>query len=117
RNKMKAQLDRWTTVGQVTNVPKYVLNGNKSSSSFSTRYLIKGDYIRLRNIQLSYMLPKSVTDKLHINSLSFYGRGTNIWTWIADKNLSSDPEQGSTSTTNGEIFIPKTVTFGLSLSF
>lgn len=117
RNKLVAQLDRWQKPGDITNVPKYILNGNRNSSSFSSRYLAKGDYIRLRNIQLGYELPKNVAERLHMNALHFYVRGTNLWTWIADKNLSSDPEQGVGSTTNGEVFIPKSITVGLNLTF
>jgi len=56
-NKVARVLDRWTTAGQVTDIPKYIYNGNRSFQSGSTFYLNKGDYIRLRNIQLGYIIP------------------------------------------------------------
>jgi TonB-linked SusC/RagA family outer membrane protein len=116
-NKVVRQLDRWTTPGQVTDIPKYIYNGNKNFQNSSTFYLQKGDFIRLREIQLGYNLPKSVLAKAGISNVNFYVRGTNLWTWVKDKNLAFDPEQGTNSTSNLNVFIPKTVTAGLTLSF
>lgn len=116
-NKVVRQLDRWKAPGDVTDIPKYVYSGNKSFQSASTFYLNQGDFIRLRDIQLGYTIPKSALSKLNINNLNFYVRGTNLWTWVKDKNLPFDPEQGTNSATNLNVFIPKTVTVGLSLSF
>lgn len=116
-NKVARQLDRWTTAGQVTDVPRYVYNGNRNFQSSSTFYLAKGDFIRLREVQLGYALPKSVIAKAKLSSVSFYVRGTNLLTWVKDKNLSFDPEQGTNSASNLNVFIPKTVTVGLNVAF
>ena len=116
-NKVVRQLDAWKKPGDITDIPKYVYGGNKLANSFSTQYLYKGDYIRLRNLQVGYTFPKVVLDKLKIGSLSAYVRGTNLFTWVKDKNLPFDPEQGVTSQTNLEVFIPKTITAGLNLGF
>jgi len=116
-NKVARVYNRWTTAGQVTDMPKYVYGGNKNFQSSSTYFLQKGDYIRLREIQVGYNLPKIVLAKVGIASANFYVRGTNLWTWVKDKNLAFDPEQGTTSSSNLNVFIPKTVTVGLSLSF
>ncbi len=116
-NKVVRQLDRWTTPGQITDVPKYIYNGNKNFQSGSTYDLNKGDFVRLREIQLGYNLPKSLIAKAGLQSVNFYVRGTNLWTWVKDKNLSFDPEQGTGSASNLNVFIPKTVTAGLSIGF
>lgn len=116
-NKVQRQLDRWTTVGQVTDVPKYVYGGNKNFQSASTFYLVKGDFVRLRNLQLGYSLPKSVLNKLKIGNAFFYTRGANLYTWVKDKKMPFDPEQGTGSATNLNVFIPKTVTVGLNVTF
>jgi TonB-linked SusC/RagA family outer membrane protein len=116
-NKVARQLDRWTTPGQVTDIPKYVYNGNKSFQSGSSFYLNKGDFIRLRNVQLGYTLPKNLISKAKINNAFFYVRGTNLWTWVKDKNLPFDPEQGVSSVANFNVLIPKTITAGLNLTF
>jgi TonB-linked SusC/RagA family outer membrane protein len=116
-NKVVRQLDRWQKPGDITDIPKYIYNGNKNFQNSSTFYLQKGDFIRLREIQLSYTLPKTLLAKWGINSANFYVRGTNLWTWVKDKNLSFDPEQGTNSTSNLNVFIPKTVTAGLNIGF
>jgi hypothetical protein len=116
-NKVARQMDRWQKPGDVTDIPKYIYNGNKNFQNSSTFYLQKGDFIRLREIQFGYNLPKSLMAKAKISSCNFYIRGTNLWTWVKDKTLAFDPEQGTNSTSNLNVFIPKTVTVGLSVAF
>jgi TonB-linked SusC/RagA family outer membrane protein len=116
-NKVVRVLDRWQKAGDVTDMPKYIYNGNKNFQSASTFYLQKGDFVRLREIQLGYNLPKEVLAKAGISSANFYVRGTNLFTWVKDKNLAFDPEQGTNSASNLNVFIPKTVTVGLSVAF
>jgi TonB-dependent starch-binding outer membrane protein SusC len=116
-NKVQRVLNRWQKPGDVTVIPKYIYNGNKNFQSASTMWLNKGDFIRLRNIQIAYNLPKNVLSKAKISSAQFYVRGTNVFTWVKDKNLPFDPEQGTTSATNLNVFIPKTVTAGINISF
>ena len=119
--------DRWQKPGDVTNVPKLVYNSANFSTSTSSRYLYKGDYIRLRNITLGYTLPGTVVKKMHMASLRVYVRGTNLWTKTYDKNMTLDPEQGGSTTSNGpgsnqgtnnlNIFPNKAMTAGISVGF
>jgi TonB-linked SusC/RagA family outer membrane protein len=113
--KYAINLRRWQKPGDITDVPKYVNSSTNNSSSFSTRFLQKGDFIRLRNITLGYNLPGSVLSKAHLSSLSFYIRGTNLWTKTYDKNLTIDPEAGINATSNLDVYLSKTVTIGLNL--
>ena len=116
-NKVKRQLDAWKNPGDITDVPKYVYNGNKNFNAGSTYNLNDGSFVRVRDIQFGYTLPKAYAEKLKIGNANFYVRGTNLFTWVKDKNLPFDPEQGTSSATNLNVFIPKTVTVGLSLAF
>ncbi|GEO11968.1 SusC/RagA family TonB-linked outer membrane protein [Segetibacter aerophilus] len=116
-NKVARVLDRWKNPGDVTDMPKYIYGGNKSFQSFSSFYLNKGDFIRLRNLQVGYTLPKSLLASAHITNAFLYVRGTNLFTWVKDKNLGFDPEQGVSSQTNLDVFIPKTLTIGINLGF
>lgn len=116
-NKVARVLDRWQKAGDAADIPKYIYNGNKNFQSASTFFLQKGDFVRLREIQLGYNLPKEVLAKAGISSANFYVRGTNLFTWVKDKNLAFDPEQGTNSASNLNVFIPKTVTVGLSVAF
>jgi len=116
-NKVVRVLDRWQKPGDVTDIPKYIAGGNGSFQSGHTFWLNEGDFIRLRNIQLGYNLPKNIISKAKLSNVFFYVRGTNLWTWVKDDNLPFDPEQGTASQTNLNVFIPKTVTVGLNLAF
>jgi len=45
-----------------------------------TRYLQNAAYIRLKNVQIGYTLPKVWTNKLHLNKCRIYISGDNLWT-------------------------------------
>ncbi len=115
--KYSSALNRWTTPGQITNTPKLVYGSTNFSASASTRFLFKGDFIRLRNIQIGWAADKALAQKLHIASLSFYTRGTNLWTKIYDTTIPFDPEQNINSQSNLNFFINKSVTVGVVVGF
>jgi TonB-linked SusC/RagA family outer membrane protein len=118
RGKYTYNLQRWQNPGDITNVPKYVAASSQVSSSGSDRLLYSGDYIRLRNVQISYRYDdKKVLSKLHVSSINIYARGTNLWTKTYDANLLSDPEQGITGVNNQQVLPSKSITFGLSINF
>jgi TonB-linked SusC/RagA family outer membrane protein len=115
-------MQRWQKPGDITNVPKLFYSTafapgatNNSSNSVSTRFLYKGDYVRLRNIVISWTAPASLSKRLHVRTLSFYARGTNLWTKTYDPNMTVDPEQGVASQSNLNILYNKTLTFGFNM--
>jgi TonB-linked SusC/RagA family outer membrane protein len=85
---------RWTTPGQITDVPKPVFLGTQSSAGSyeSSRFLYDGSYIRLRDISLSYTLPKTWLAKAKVSSARMYIRGQNLFTYVRDKRFNTDPE-------------------------
>lgn len=117
RGKYAINLNRWQKKGDVTNVPKYVYNLANTSSG-SDRLMFKGDYIRLRNIQLGYKLTsKVILDKLHLSNLSLYARGTNLWTKTYDEQLLNDPEQGILGLNQQAVRPSKSFTVGVNIGF
>ncbi|MBS1663980.1 MAG: TonB-dependent receptor [Bacteroidetes bacterium] len=114
---MSRQLNAWKKPGDVTDVPQLIDGGNHNSYRGSTRFLYKGNFIRLRNIQLSYTIPTALVTRWHLGSITAYVRGANLWTFATDKNLPYDPESGIYSNTNLDVFIPKTITGGLKIGF
>jgi TonB-linked SusC/RagA family outer membrane protein len=115
--KYAINLKRWQKPGDITDVPKYVYGSTNNSSSFSTRFLQKGDYIRMRNITIGYNMESKTVSKLHLTMVNFYVRGTNLFTKTYDKNLTVDPEQGVNSSSNLDVYYSKTVTVGLNIGF
>jgi TonB-linked SusC/RagA family outer membrane protein len=116
-NKYALELQRWQKPGDVTDVPQYIYGSTNNSNAFSTRFLYKGDFIRLRNVTLGYNLPEKVIQRFGITGIHIYLRGTNLWTKTYDKNLTIDPEQGVNSNSNLNVFYTKSLTAGLNLSF
>lgn len=115
--KYAINLKRWQKPGDITNVPKYIYQSTNNSSSFSTRFLQKGDYIRMRNITIGYNMDPKLAGRLHLTTLNFYVRGTNLWTKTYDKDLTIDPEQGVNSSSNLDIYYTKAVTVGINVGF
>ncbi|WP_316841059.1 TonB-dependent receptor [Pedobacter gandavensis] len=57
------------------------------------KYLQKGDYIRLRDVMLSYDLPKQWINKVKLQNVRVYLQGTNLFTHASD--YKGDPEVGT----------------------
>lgn len=118
RGKYGVNLQRWQNPGDVTDIPKYVYGTAASTATGSDRTLYKGDYIRLRNVQLLYRLTnKNIMSKLGITALSFYGRGTNLFTKTYANNILSDPEQGILGINNQAVIPSKSYTVGINVTF
>lgn len=114
-NKYAINLQRWQKPGDITNVPRYEFGSTNNSNAFSSRFLYKGDFIRLRNLTVGYNLNEKLLRKFGISSLRIYVRGTNLWTKTYDNNLTIDPEQGIASSSNLNIFYTKSLTAGINL--
>jgi TonB-linked SusC/RagA family outer membrane protein len=86
----------------------------------------KADYIKLRDITLSYNLSNALLKRNHIQHLRFSLQVQNAWRWSANKqNLDPEVWLGTTNSsafsplsppTRG-ILLPPTYTFGLSANF
>ena len=109
---------RWTTPGQLTDVPKVVLGGTNDgeSSDNSTRFLYKGDYVRLKNVTIGYDFKNlEFFKKAGITRMYLYGRGTNLFTKTYDKNIPFDPEVAVNGISNLEVPQVRTFTIGLNV--
>jgi hypothetical protein len=113
--------DRWTAPGQITTYPRMRSAGAepKGSPALSgSRTWFKADYIRLKNVTLSYDINPDITRKLKLNSARFYVTGTNLWTY--SDWYSYDIEFfGAINGTQGTGIIPQSrnITFGIQLGF
>lgn len=115
-NSYTSELDRWQQPGDVTDVPKYVYYNQSGSNTASTRFLYDGDYIRLREVTLSYEFSPSMIEGLHMNALKVYVRGTNWYTWVKDKDIPFDPD---VSYGYGDVNLPniKSLIAGITIGF
>jgi TonB-linked SusC/RagA family outer membrane protein len=107
---------RWTTPGQITDVPRPI-NANaetRGSSSFAgDRMFYNADYVRLKQITLTYNAPPKVAKKMHLSGFRLYVQGLNLFTY--DDFPGYDPEFISTAT--GIVPQSKSMTVGLQVNF
>ncbi|PJJ66756.1 SusC/RagA family TonB-linked outer membrane protein [Chryseobacterium geocarposphaerae] len=84
-------LDRWTGEGSTNENPRLTrADANKNYSRLSDWYLQKGDYFRIKLIQLGYTLPQDITQNFGVNKLRFYVTAENLITFT--KYTGYDPE-------------------------
>ena len=65
----------------------------------STGNLFKGDFFRIKQLQLGYTLPQNLTRKAAISNLRFYVSLDDFFTFTSYPGL--DPETASTNNTSG----------------
>ena len=109
-------MDRWQNPGDVTDVPK-VVYGASDDSKESTRFLFDGNYIRVKDLVLGYRIPEKFTQKIRFENAEIYLRGTNLLTFVKDKNLEYDPETGADGMTRFTTPPVKSIVFGINLNF
>ena len=73
--------------------PRLTYGNNGNNYKHSTYWLRNGRYLRLKNLEIGYSLPKSLTRKWMINGVRVYLMGNNLAVW--DKFSWWDPELGS----------------------
>lgn len=97
--------NRWTKAGDEmkTNIPaipdlRQRQQDTKLSYAYnafnrSTERVAKGDFIRMKEISLSYDFPQRWANYLHLNKVNLKLQGTNLFLIYADKKLNGqDPE-------------------------
>ena len=89
QNNIEEIKDRWTTPGQQTDIQKLVLRDGVSTQA-STRWLEKGDFLRLRQLSLGYNLPEPLLKRFGVNNLRVYTLVQNVYNFTGYSGL--DPE-------------------------
>ena len=116
KNQSTVVLNRWTTPGQITNVPR----ANSSSAMvISDRFIEDGSFIKLKAATLGYNFNNPFKG---LNKLNVYVTGQNLVTWTDYSGF--DPEVNAFATTNGVLGIDygtypqvRTVILGLKANF
>ena len=92
-NQSKAVLNRWRVQGQQEEglLPRAYMN-HPANNLGSDRYVEKGDYMRLNNIKLSYMLSNDLCRKLGVRKANIALSARKLYTWTAYSG--QDPEIG-----------------------
>lgn len=91
-NQLGYVIDRWVGPGTSNEHPR-LTTGETRNNVFSSYYVEDGSFIRLKNIQLGYTVPKLILKKAKIESLRVYVAANNLLTLT--KYMGYDPDLGS----------------------
>jgi TonB-linked SusC/RagA family outer membrane protein len=100
-NNQASILNRWTESGQVTDIPKLYSGQDQNmwqNSVSNSRFVEKGDYVRIQNIVLGYTVPASALQSAFKGSISnarIFAQVQNPFTFTGYSGL--DPEANSFS--------------------
>ncbi|MDX9881584.1 MAG: TonB-dependent receptor [Prolixibacteraceae bacterium] len=88
-NYTKTVLDYWTSENPDAAFPRF---GNETNNNkISTRWIKDASYLRLKNIELGYTFPKTLTNKIGVEKIRIYFSGNNLLTFSKIKDF--DPEK------------------------
>ena len=118
---MKEALTAWQAPGDAANTQWARIAAHDSNESWNYRrdsdvVTFKCDYLCLRDVSLSYNLPKSLTDRLKLGSCNVFVSGNNLHYFTA---VQATPPEISTTNDEAATGYPRLyrVTAGVNLSF
>lgn len=123
----------WSEENSETDIPKFYYadqlskknitrsnNANTAANNNSSRFYEKGDYLALREITLTWNLPKRWINKALMSDASIYVTGQNLFYVTGYTGVSPEPAVDTTygqGIDNGRYPTPKTVLVGVSVTF
>lgn len=115
-NQAASALNYWKQPGDTGVNPKPIAGNTSNSYSYdSNRFIENGDYLRIKDVTLSYTLPQNLTKKIGINNCRIYLSGLNLYTFH-DVDF-WDPERGIDGMGYGVYPVTKTLVGGIDLTF
>lgn len=102
--------ERWKKPGDVTDIPRYGI-----TPQFDTHLLEDASFLRLKNLSISYTLPKKWLEKTRFfNTARIYAQGQNLLTFTGFSGL--DPESSS-NVYKAQYPMTRQYTFGMEFTF
>ena len=101
----------WQKPGDIVSTPSPLY-----STNFSSKILHKANFMRWRDLTVSYTLPQKLVNKTKvITKINVYIQAQNLAIWTKWKGM--DPEAGNTNINLSEFPNPKAFTGGLNITF
>lgn len=105
--------DRWTIDNPSSTDPRIANRSDQYWSGGNTYWFRSSDYIRLKNVEIGYNIPASLTEKIGVKNARIYLNGLNLLTW--SKNKVYDPESDNSL---GQYYPQaRVINTGISVSF
>jgi hypothetical protein len=123
KNASSTVLNRWTTPGQITDIPRAAFGDpNKNSLRNSTRFIEDGSFLKLRDLTFGYNLSNVLKKQSVLKSARIYMSGRNLLTVSNYKGY--DPEVSRNGGNPFQLGIDygtypqvKTLVFGINAKF
>ena len=109
--------DAWTPDNHDASMPRIFYDTNSASSSRSVQsdfWLQDTSYLRLKNLQLGYTLPKEISKKFYSEKFRVYFMVENPYTWTKSDYVGLDPENCNSYTDHRPL---TSFIFGVNASF
>lgn len=109
--------DAWSPENPNSKIP--MLRFDNAWDQYDSSYWIhRNDFLKLKNLQLGYLIPEHITQKVGVSKLYLYANASNLFTIMWKKGYEGyDPERDSFGAGAGFYPSPKMFTFGLNLNF
>ena len=105
----------WTPDHTDASYPRLSTQSSPNNVYTSDFWARDASYLRLKNVQLGYTFPKTVTRKFYVDALRLYVSASNVFTISGLSALGIDPEAPSVN--NGYYPQQRVVSLGASLTF
>ena len=91
-NQLGYVMDRWTVDNPSNENPRVTTSLNRNGV-FSDYFVEDGSYLRIRNVQIGYVLPKVISEKFGSDYVRFYISANNLFT--ITNYMGYDPDIGA----------------------
>ncbi len=108
-------LNRWQTEGQVTNVPRMDNGRGVDFNATSSRWLIDASFLNIRNLSLSYNLPKSFTSRIKLEGGQVFVGAENVAFFSKRKGMNN--QQAFSGITSNAYPPARVISGGFTLNF
>ena len=106
----------WKKPGDVAKYPRPVVFWSARPDRWSTLHIMSTDFIRLKELSLSYRIPKSLTNRIGIENLTVIGSSNNLaLLYQAEKHV--DPEVSLNGYRTVDTPLARTYTLGFNIDF
>lgn len=102
----------WTPERLDAKYPRLYIGTNNNNNQTSTFWMANGRYMRLKNLEIGYTLPKRISKKMAMQNMRVYLSGVNLFTFSPFKLWDPDLQTGATNYPNNRI-----INIGLTIGF
>ena len=102
----------WTPERLDAKYPRLYIGTNNNNNQTSTFWMANGRYMRLKNLEIGYTLPKRISQKMAMQNMRVYLSGVNLFTFSPFKLWDPDLQTGATNYPNN-----RNINIGLTIGF